>query len=88
MSTRGRCPSPSRVGLVAATPAERLGQTMGAAEPGRELGDAGGPLIVAGAAAATILSGAFAALAVLTAAAALAVHRTAPRPDPTDNPTA
>jgi DHA1 family tetracycline resistance protein-like MFS transporter len=28
------------------TPAERMGQTMGAAEVGRELGDAGGPLLV------------------------------------------
>ncbi|MBP0458181.1 MFS transporter [Streptomyces montanisoli] len=64
--------------LVAATPAERLGQTMGAAELGRELGDAGGPLIVAGAAAATVLSGGFAALAVLTAAASLATRGTGP----------
>ncbi|MGW2649078.1 MFS transporter [Streptomyces sp. NPDC001393] len=33
--------------LAASTPTERLGQTMGAAELGRELGDAGGPLLVA-----------------------------------------
>jgi DHA1 family tetracycline resistance protein-like MFS transporter len=32
--------------LAAATPAGRLGQTMGAAEVGRELGGAGGPLLV------------------------------------------
>ncbi|NQE93733.1 MFS transporter [Nocardia terpenica] len=32
--------------LAATTPPERLGQTMGAAEIGRELGDAGGPLLV------------------------------------------
>jgi DHA1 family tetracycline resistance protein-like MFS transporter len=32
--------------LAAAAPAGRLGQTMGAAEVGRELGDAGGPLLV------------------------------------------
>jgi DHA1 family tetracycline resistance protein-like MFS transporter len=32
--------------LAAATPKERLGQTMGSAEVGRELGDAGGPLLV------------------------------------------
>lgn len=38
--------------LAAATPPERLGRTMGAAELGRELGDAGGPLLV-GAVAAT-----------------------------------
>lgn len=33
--------------LAASTPPERTGQTMGAAELGRELGDAGGPLLVA-----------------------------------------
>ena len=32
--------------LAAAAPTGRLGQTMGAAEVGRELGDAGGPLLV------------------------------------------
>jgi len=32
--------------LATAAPAGRLGQTMGAAEVGRELGDAGGPLLV------------------------------------------
>ncbi len=32
--------------LAGTTPAERLGQTMGSAEVGRELGDAGGPLLV------------------------------------------
>jgi MFS family permease len=34
------------VALAAAAPAGRLGQTMGAGEVGRELGDAGGPLLV------------------------------------------
>jgi DHA1 family tetracycline resistance protein-like MFS transporter len=32
--------------LAGTTPTARLGQTMGAAEVGRELGDAGGPLLV------------------------------------------
>jgi hypothetical protein len=32
--------------LSTATPTGRLGQTMGAAEVGRELGDAGGPLLI------------------------------------------
>ncbi|WP_296145482.1 MULTISPECIES: MFS transporter [unclassified Pseudonocardia] len=32
--------------LAASSPPERLGQTMGSAEVGRELGDAGGPLLV------------------------------------------
>jgi MFS transporter, DHA1 family, tetracycline resistance protein len=33
--------------LAAAAPPRRLAQTMGAAEVGRELGDAGGPMLVA-----------------------------------------
>jgi MFS family permease len=61
--------------LVAATPEERLGQTMGAAELGRELGDAGGPLLVAGVATLTTLTGGFAALAAVTAAAGTAAVR-------------
>jgi MFS family permease len=32
--------------LADTTPPERMGRTMGSAELGRELGDAGGPLIV------------------------------------------
>jgi MFS family permease len=61
--------------LAAGSPPERLGQTMGAAELGRELGDAGGPLLVAGVAAATTLTGGFAVLAVLTAAAVFPLTR-------------
>ncbi|MEU6372187.1 MFS transporter [Streptomyces sp. NPDC046909] len=53
--------------LASATPRERLGQTMGAAELGRELGDAGGPLLVAGVAAAATLTYGYGALAVLLA---------------------
>lgn len=56
--------------LAASTPAERLGQTMGAAELGRELGDAGGPLLVAAVAVLSTLNWGFAALAVLIAAGA------------------
>ncbi|MEV6348098.1 MFS transporter [Actinoplanes sp. NPDC051851] len=56
--------------LATGTPAERLGQTMGAAELGRELGDAGGPLLVAGVAVPAGLDGGFAALAVLVAVGA------------------
>ncbi|MEV0642021.1 MFS transporter [Streptomyces sp. NPDC050619] len=51
--------------LAAGTPPERLGQTMGAAELGRELGDAGGPLLVAGVAALATLTYGYAALAAL-----------------------
>ena len=52
--------------LAAATPPERMGQTMGSAELGRELGDAGGPLIVAGVAAVATLTAGFGVLALLT----------------------
>ncbi|MFD7004355.1 MFS transporter [Streptomyces mirabilis] len=55
--------------LAAATPEERMGQTMGAAELGRELGDAGGPLLVATVAAASTLTAGYATLALLLAAA-------------------
>ncbi|MFD3656481.1 MFS transporter [Streptomyces sp. NPDC058620] len=53
--------------LAAATPQERLGQTMGSAELGRELGDVGGPLLVAAVATLTTLTYGFAALALLLA---------------------
>lgn len=53
--------------LAAGTPQERLGQTMGAAELGRELGDAGGPLLVAGVATVATLTYGYGVLAVLLA---------------------
>ncbi|NUP37763.1 MAG: MFS transporter, partial [Streptomyces sp.] len=53
--------------LASSTPQERLGQTMGAAELGRELGDAGGPLLVAAVATATTLTHGYATLAALIA---------------------
>ncbi len=53
--------------LAAAAPAARLGQTMGAAELGRELGDAGGPLLVAVVASSTTLTHGYAVLGVLMA---------------------
>ncbi|WP_433438257.1 MFS transporter [Nonomuraea sp. CA-141351] len=53
--------------LAASTPTARLGQTMGAAELGRELGDAGGPLLVAAIATLTSLTYGYAALALLLA---------------------
>ncbi|MEU7070184.1 MFS transporter [Streptomyces narbonensis] len=64
--------------LAASTPEERLGQTMGSAELGRELGDAGGPLIVAGVATLSTLTYGYVALALLVAVApvlALAMRR-------------
>ncbi|MCQ4213406.1 MFS transporter [Streptomyces longispororuber] len=67
--------------LASQTPRERLGQTMGAAELGRELGDAGGPLLVAGVASLATLTYGFGALALLTAAGGVVVlarHRAVP----------
>jgi MFS family permease len=63
--------------LAASTPPERLGQTMGSAEVGRELGDAGGPLLVGGIATAASASGGLLALtALLAASAGVALGRT------------
>lgn len=63
--------------LAASTPQERLGQTMGSAELGRELGDAGGPLLVAAVATLATLTYGYAALALLlaTGPAIMLVHR-------------
>ncbi|WP_416416499.1 MFS transporter [Paenarthrobacter aromaticivorans] len=58
--------------LADATPAERLGRTMGSAELGRELGDAGGPLLVGGVAVAAGLPWGLGALALAVGAAAFA----------------
>lgn len=62
--------------LAASTPPERLGQTMGSAEIGRELGDAGGPLIVGGIAVITTMAGGLLGLAALFAVAAAALAAT------------
>ncbi|WP_456300751.1 hypothetical protein [Streptomyces herbicida] len=51
--------------LAASTSTERLGQTMGAAELGRELGDAGGPLLVDAVASFATLTHGFGALAAV-----------------------
>jgi len=60
--------------LAASTPEERLGQTMGAAELGRELGDAGGPLLVAFVATGAGLGWGFGLLAVAVLALAFFVN--------------
>ena len=57
--------------LADTTPPERMGRTMGSAELGRELGDAGGPLLVGGIATLTALPWGLGALALLVAAASL-----------------
>jgi MFS transporter, DHA1 family, tetracycline resistance protein len=49
--------------LAAVAPPQRLGQTMGSAEVGRELGDAGGPLLVGSVASAAGLAAGLTALA-------------------------
>jgi DHA1 family tetracycline resistance protein-like MFS transporter len=59
--------------LAASTPNERLGQTLGAAEVGREIGDAGGPLLVGTLAAAVTLTPALLILAALLAMTALVI---------------
>lgn len=66
--------------LADATPPERLGQTMGSAEVGRELGDAGGPLMVGAIATVTTLGAGLAGLAVLLIAAAATAARTPDQP--------
>lgn len=57
--------------LAAKTPPERMGRTMGAAEIGREIGDAAGPLIVGGIATVASIAAGLGALAVLVAAASV-----------------
>jgi MFS family permease len=70
--------------LAAGTPPQRLGQTMGAAEVGRELGDAGGPLLVGAIAAAATLGTGFLGLAVVLVVAAVAAFGSR-APQRTDN---
>jgi MFS family permease len=60
--------------LAHSAPPGRMGQTMGAAEVGRELGDAGGPLVLGALAAASLAAG-FGGLAVVVlATAGVATH--------------
>jgi MFS family permease len=63
--------------LAATSPPDRLGQTMGAAELGRELGDAGGPILVGTVATAATLGAGLLALAALLACLAAAIILTA-----------
>jgi MFS family permease len=66
--------------LAGATPAERLGQTMGAAEVGREMGDAGGPLLVGAVAVAAGLHWGLALLALILGGIALVLRPWAASP--------
>lgn len=55
--------------LAASTPPERMGRTMGSAELGRELGDAGGPLVAGAVATASLPAIGLGVVAALTAVA-------------------
>ncbi|MET3705410.1 MFS family permease [Arthrobacter sp. UYEF6] len=68
--------------LADTTPPERMGRTMGSAELGRELGDAGGPLLVGGIATLTALPFGLGALALLVAAASIPRLPNAATPGP------
>ncbi|MEO8222808.1 MAG: MFS transporter [Specibacter sp.] len=57
--------------LVSTTPPERLGRTMGTAELGREIGDAGGPLIVGAIATTASIAAGLGTLAALIAIASV-----------------
>ncbi|WP_406630654.1 MFS transporter [Amycolatopsis sp. WGS_07] len=61
--------------LAGVVPEERLGQMMGAAEVGRELGDAGGPLLVGVLASAVTLGVGFGGVAVVLVVVGLVVVR-------------
>ncbi|MCO7202935.1 MFS transporter [Microbacterium sp. CnD16-F] len=66
--------------LASTTPSERMGRTMGSAELGREVGDAGGPIlvgIVAGAATLPLALGVMAGAAALATAAGNVLSRRA-----------
>ncbi|MFV0458656.1 MAG: MFS transporter [Actinomycetales bacterium] len=64
--------------LAAATPPERLGRTMGNAELGREIGDAGGPILVGAVSAGTALPVGLAALGAVLLVAGAGSHRWGP----------
>ncbi|HEX5288958.1 MAG TPA: MFS transporter [Streptosporangiaceae bacterium] len=68
--------------LAATAPPGRMGQTMGAAEVGRELGEAGGPLLVGAVATAAAVPAGLLALAALLGAAGVSIKGTSPRSRP------
>jgi MFS family permease len=74
--------------LAASTPPGQLGRTMGAAEAGRELGDAGGPVLVGafGLISLTAGLGALAATLMICAALVTPRNRTGPPPPPAGAP--
>ncbi|MEA1263638.1 MFS transporter [Microbacterium sp. STF-2] len=72
--------------LADTTPHERMGRTMGTAELGRELGDAGGPVLVGGIAVAATLPIGLAALALVVAAAGVSTRMLPRFPETTRDP--
>ena len=62
------------LGFAASAPPGRFGLTMGAAEVGREVGDAGGPLLVAATASAAALPAGLLTLAGLLVAVGAAIR--------------
>ncbi|MBS1907957.1 MAG: MFS transporter [Actinobacteria bacterium] len=74
--------------LASSTPPERMGRTMGSAELGRELGDAGGPLVAGAVATATLPGVGLAVVAGLTvcAGALAALGLRTPRKGSSDPP--
>jgi MFS family permease len=68
--------------LAAAAPAGRMGQTMGAGEVGRELGDAGGPILVGAFSPAGLATGLLALAGAISLGALATWQR--PRPYPAD----
>jgi MFS family permease len=57
--------------LASSTPPDRMGRTMGSAELGRELGDAGGPLVAGAVATATVPGVGLVVIGGLTAGAGI-----------------
>ncbi len=72
--------------LAAAAPAGRMGQTMGAGEVGRELGDAGGPILVGAFSPAGLATGLLALAGAISLGAMATWRRSRSRPGetPTD----
>jgi MFS family permease len=68
--------------LAASTPSGQLGRTMGAAEAGRELGDAGGPVLVGAFGLISLTAGLGALAATLLICAALVTPRNRASPPP------
>jgi MFS family permease len=65
--------------LAATTPADRMGRTMGTAELGREIGDAGGPLVIGAVAVGAGLSAGLIVFAAIAAVSGVIITALAPK---------